>query len=96
MLMPALVLFLLLNLLAGLWRIHAGPSTADRMLSALLFGSTTVAILLLMQAWLQRPGLDIAALIFVMLAAVISIAYVAIDRGRRDNASAEDGQGGAS
>lgn len=90
MLLPALVLFLLLNLLAGFWRIYAGPTAADRMLSALLFGSTTVALLLLLAAWLDRPGLDVAALIFVMLAAVISIAYVAIERAGTAAAEGED------
>ncbi len=93
-LLPALILFLLLNLVAGLWRIQAGPTAADRMLSALLFGSTTVAILLLMAEWQQSPGLIVAALIFVMLAAVISIAYVAIDQGRvaRPPAESEEGE----
>lgn len=83
MLLPALVLFLILNLLAGLWRIYQGPTAADRMLSALLFGSTTVAILLLLAEWQQMPALQIAALIFAMLAAVISLAFVAIQQGSR-------------
>ncbi len=81
MLLPALVLFLIANLLAGLWRIYRGPTAADRMLSALLFGSTTVAILLLLAEWQQMPALQIAALIFAMLAAVISLAFVAIQQG---------------
>ena len=81
MLLPALVLFLIANLLAGLWRIYQGPTAADRMLSALLFGSTTVAILLLLAEWQQMPALQIAALIFAMLAAVISLAFVAIQQG---------------
>lgn len=75
--LPALVAFLLLNLAAGLWRIAAGPSLADRMLSALLFGSTTVAILLLVAEWQQAPAVQVAALIFVLLAAAISVVYVA-------------------
>ena len=81
MLLPAVVLFLILNLLAGLWRIYRGPTAADRMLSALLFGSTTVAVLLLLSEWQQQPALKVAAMIFAMLAAVISIAFVALQQG---------------
>ena len=81
LLLPAMLLFLLANLAAGLWRVYLGPSAADRMLSALLFGATTVAALLLLAEWQQEPALRIVALIFVMLAAVISIAYVAIAQG---------------
>lgn len=81
LLLPAMLLFLLANLAAGLWRVYLGPTAADRMLSALLFGATTVAALLLLAQWQQAPALRIVALIFVMLAAVISIAYVAIAQG---------------
>lgn len=79
-LLPALLVFLLLNLAAGLWRVYLGPSAADRMLSALLFGATTVAALLILAEWQQQPALRVAALLFVMLAAVTSVAYVAITR----------------
>lgn len=40
------------------------------MLSALLLGSTSVAAMLLLAEW-QQPTLRVAALLFVMLAAVI-------------------------
>lgn len=83
LLLPALLLFLLLNLAAGLWRVYRGPTAADRMLSALLFGATTVAVLLLLAQWQQAPALRVVALIFVTLAAIISIAYVAIAQGLR-------------
>jgi multicomponent Na+:H+ antiporter subunit F len=82
LLLPAALVFLLLNLAAGLWRVYAGPSAADRMLSALLFGSTTVAALLVLAEWQQQPALRVAALLFVMLAAVTSVAYVAIASSR--------------
>jgi len=42
----ALALFLLLNLVAGMWRVLRGPTAADRMLAAQLFGTTSVAVLL--------------------------------------------------
>ena len=44
----SLALFLLLNLGAGMWRVLRGPTPADRMLAAQLFGTTAVAILLLL------------------------------------------------
>ncbi len=93
-LLPALVVFLLLNLVAGLWRVSVGPSAADRMLSALLFGSTTVAVLVLLAEWQQVPALRVVALLFVMLAAIVSIAFVAVGaQGRRaDVDGSRDGE----
>ena len=44
----ALALFQLLNLDAGMWRVLRGPTAADRMLAAQLFGTTALAILLLL------------------------------------------------
>ncbi len=69
------VLFLLLNLVAGLWRVARGPTAADRMLAALLFGSTTVAVLLIMAEWMAMPALRSVALLFVMLAGIVTIAF---------------------
>ena len=43
-----MALFLLLNLGAGMWRVLRGPTAADRMPAAQLFGTTAVAILLLL------------------------------------------------
>jgi len=50
MLTFALALFLMLNLGAGMWRVLGGRTAADRMLAAQLFGTTAVAILLLLAA----------------------------------------------
>lgn len=74
------VAFLLLNLLAGLWRIAAGPSAADRMLAVLLFSSTTVAVLLIMAQWLDDPALRSVALLFVVLATIVTLAFVGTQR----------------
>ncbi len=43
-----LAVFLLVNLLAALVRALRGPTAADRMLAALLFGTTGVGVLLLL------------------------------------------------
>jgi len=80
--LPGLIIFLLLNLGAGLWRVQRGPSAADRMLSALLFGTTTVAVLLVMAEWMAIPALRNVTLLFVMLASVISLAFVGLPRKR--------------
>lgn len=72
----ALAIFLLLNLGAGMWRVLRGPSTADRMLAAQLFGTTAVAILLLLAQSFGNPALRDVALVFALLAAVTAVAFV--------------------
>lgn len=68
--------FLLLNLAAGLWRVMRGPTAADRMLAAQLFGTTAVAVLLLLAEGMGRPALRDVALVFALLAAVAAVAFV--------------------
>jgi multicomponent Na+:H+ antiporter subunit F len=64
----AFAFFLLLTLLAGLIRIVRGPTRADRMLAAQLFGSTGVALLLILTWVLQLPFLVDVALVLVLVA----------------------------
>jgi multicomponent Na+:H+ antiporter subunit F len=68
--------FLLFNLAAGLWRVMRGPTSADRMLAAQLFGTTAVAILLLLADAMGEPALRDIALVFALLAAVAAVAFV--------------------
>jgi multicomponent Na+:H+ antiporter subunit F len=68
--------FLLLNLAAGLWRVMRGPTAADRMLAAQLFGTTAVAVLLLLAEGMGQPALRDIALVFALLAAVAAVAFV--------------------
>lgn len=72
----AVAAFLLLNLAAGLWRVMRGPTAADRMLAAQLFGTTAVAVLLLLAEGMGQPDLRDVALVFAMLAAVAAVAFV--------------------
>ena len=72
----ALALFLLLNLGAGMWRVLRGPTDADRMLAAQLFGTTSVAVLLLLAQAYGNPALRDVALVFALLAAVTAVAFV--------------------
>lgn len=73
-------LLLLINLLVGLVRLFRGPGAADRMQALLLFGTTTVAVLLLLAYAGNRPALVHVALVFAMLAAIAGIAFVRIPR----------------
>jgi len=71
-----LAVFLLLNLAAGMWRVLRGPTTADRMLATQLFGTTAVAILLLLaEAGIYNALRDVA-LVFALLAGVTAVAFV--------------------
>jgi len=72
----ALALFLLANLLAGLWRVLAGPTPADRMLSTQLFGTTAVALLAIEADTRNLPALLDVALVFALLAAITGVAFV--------------------
>ncbi|SER02940.1 multicomponent Na+:H+ antiporter subunit F [Nitrosomonas sp. Nm51] len=71
-----LALFLLLNLCVGMWRVLHGPTTADRMLAAQLFGTAVVAILLLLAQASGNPALRDVALVFALLAAVTAVTFV--------------------
>lgn len=72
----ALALFLLLNLAGGMWRVLRGPTIADRMLAAQLFGTTAVAILLLLAEVEANNAFRDVALVFALLAAVTAVAFV--------------------
>jgi multicomponent Na+:H+ antiporter subunit F len=71
-----MAVFLLLNLLAGLVRVHRGPSAADRLLAAQLLGTTGTGILMLLAALQQSTAILDAALLIALLAAVILIVFV--------------------
>ncbi len=71
-----LALFLLLTLAAGIWRALRGPTAADRMLAVQLFGTTSVAILLLLAQALRNSALRDVAMVFALLAAVTAVAFV--------------------
>ena len=81
--LAGLAVFLLLNLAAGLWRVWRGPTAADRMSAVLLFGSTAVALLLVLAELDARPALRDVALLSVMLAAILSVAFVGLPARRR-------------
>lgn len=70
-----LALFLLANLVMALIAAARGPTAADRMLVALLFGSTGVGIVALLAVASDQPPLIDVALILALLAAITGIAF---------------------
>lgn len=81
-LLLAATLLLLLTILAGLWRVVRGPSAADRMLAAQLFGTSGVGMLVLLAEALSQPALRDVALVFALLAVLAVVAFVRL-QGRR-------------
>jgi multicomponent Na+:H+ antiporter subunit F len=69
-------LLLLLTIVAGLVRVLRGPTPTDRIMAAQLFGTTGVAILLLLAEALREPGLRNVALVFALLAVLATVAFV--------------------
>ncbi|HSP79413.1 MAG TPA: monovalent cation/H+ antiporter complex subunit F [Myxococcaceae bacterium] len=82
----AVAVFLFANILAGLGRVVRGPSSADRMLSANLFGTTGVGILLLLAEATEAAALRDVALVFAALAAVAVSIFVSRPRASGERA----------
>jgi multicomponent Na+:H+ antiporter subunit F len=67
--------FLLLNVVLGLVRVARGPSAADRMIAGQLFGTAGVALLLILSETMAMPALRDVALVFALLAVVVTVAF---------------------
>ena len=79
---------LLLTIVLSLGHVFRQPGRADSLLAALLFGSTGVALVLVLgKALGMERALDIA-LVFALLAAVLGVAFVL--RGWPDDDSKGD------
>lgn len=83
-------IFLLLNILAGLFRVSRGPSRGDRMLATQLFGTLGVAIMLLLAEALGRPALRDVALVLVLLTVINTVVFVRF-AGQSNNRAGETG-----
>jgi multicomponent Na+:H+ antiporter subunit F len=68
--------FLLLNVIAGLVRVARGPTLSDRILVAQLFGTTGVAVLLLLAEDPGMSSLRNVALVFAILAPITVVAFI--------------------
>jgi multicomponent Na+:H+ antiporter subunit F len=76
----AVAAFLLANVLVGLVRLVRGPTPADRLVAALLFGTTGVGVLAVLADAVATPTLRDAALVLALLAAVLSAAFTGRQR----------------
>jgi multicomponent Na+:H+ antiporter subunit F len=69
-------LLLLVTIVIGLLRVLWGPTAADRMMAAQLFGTCGVAILLLLARGLEQLIIEDVALVFALLGALSTVAFV--------------------
>ena len=67
---------LLLTMLLGLWRVIKGPALLARLLAVQLFGTTGVALCLVLALVLEQPALRDVALVLAILAAAAPAALV--------------------
>lgn len=74
--LPLLAIILLMTLVLGLVRIWRGPSAADRMLAAQLFGTTGVALLVVLAEIQDVPALRDVALTLAVLSILACLAFV--------------------
>jgi multicomponent Na+:H+ antiporter subunit F len=81
-LVPAVAILFVAGLAGGLVRIVRGPSREDRMLAAQLFGTTGVAVLLLLAETTGQASLRDVALVFTVLATVNAAVFVRHGRRR--------------
>ncbi len=71
-----LTIFLVLNIAAALVRVLRGPTPADRLMTAQLFGTTGMAILLVLGEAMGEPALRNVALVFAVLAILVTLCFV--------------------
>ncbi|MBE7448120.1 MAG: multiple resistance and pH regulation protein F [Kofleriaceae bacterium] len=83
----AVALFLVLTVLVGMIRVARGPSFADRMLVALLMGTTGVAVLVLLAASPGAGALRDVALVLSLLASVTVVAFARLAASGREPAA---------
>jgi multicomponent Na+:H+ antiporter subunit F len=75
MLSLAIAFFLLANLVVAMIAAARGPTSADRMLMAMLFGTTGTAVLVLLASAGGGAALVDVALVLALLAAIGGIAF---------------------
>jgi multicomponent Na+:H+ antiporter subunit F len=74
-----IVLILLGTILVGLLRVLRGPTPADRMLAAQLFGTTGVAMTLLLAEAMEEPAIRNVGLTFALLAVIATVVFAQRD-----------------
>ncbi|MDO8847758.1 MAG: monovalent cation/H+ antiporter complex subunit F [Coriobacteriia bacterium] len=74
--LQALAITILISVALGIYRIERGPTGTDRMLSAMLFGTSGVALTLVLSELTDLGGLRDMALTFALLGALTAVAFV--------------------
>lgn len=74
--LAGVALLVLASVAAGLLRVAIGPGLADRVMAAQLLGTGGIAVLLLLAAATDTPGLVDGALTLALLAAFATVALV--------------------
>jgi multicomponent Na+:H+ antiporter subunit F len=77
-------IFLLLNIALGLFRVWRGPTVSDRLLTTQLFGTTGMAILLVLAGYLQELTLLNVAITFNVLAIIIVICLFQVWKNKKE------------
>lgn len=77
-------LVLLTSLCGSLYVVLRGPTRSDRMLVIQLFGTTAVAVLVLIGEAVNDPALVDIALVLALLAAITVVAFVQRARTVKD------------
>ncbi|MFW6351177.1 MAG: pH regulation protein F [Bacteroidota bacterium] len=77
------IVFLLLTIALGLVRVWRGPGVADRLLTTQLFGTTGMAILLVLAGFLQNLNLLNVAITFNVLAIILVIGFIKIWKNKK-------------
>ncbi len=88
-----MTLFLLANMAAAMARVFRGPTAADRLMTAQLFGTTGVGILVLLAEAVPQPALRDVALVFTLLAVLVVLAFTRGHTGQAEEARSR-GNGG--
>ncbi len=74
--LAALAAFVMFAAFLGILRIERGPTGADRMLAAMLFGTTGTTLALVISEASGRGALRDMALVFALLGALTAVAFV--------------------
>lgn len=77
------IVFLLLNIALGLIRVWRGPTVADRLLTTQLFGTTGMAILMVLAGYSKNLTLLNVAITFNVLAILLVICMVQVWKNKK-------------
>lgn len=69
-------ILILITVAGGMVGVIRNPTRADKMLAALLMGTAGVALLILLAVAFETPAFVDVALVFALLALVVTVAFV--------------------